>query len=134
MTMDFLAAFSSDSGSSWAAQVENRLGRGDGSVLGGVLGLLRPRTLTTPARSERHDPPDVTDGGVTAWAGTTPVLGGLCRPTPHSTRQTSGGFRGSVPPTLRMNVTGRISGSGPAADEFIAAGPVEEKKRTGGDT
>src|ERR1700687_4506163 len=100
MTTNSSAPFPSVSAWSWAAQVENRLGRGDGSVLGGVLGFVHPRTLTTRTSSKRHDERDVTDDGVMAWAGTTPVLGGLCRPKPSSVAR--GDLRGSFPPTLRM--------------------------------
>ncbi len=66
----------------WASQTRKRLGKGLGSVLGGVLGLTSPRTRTAPTRSTKTPRHDVTDGGVLAWAGTTPVLGGLGRPKP----------------------------------------------------
>ena len=73
----------------WASEAQKSLGRTCGSILGGVLGRLGPRTLGKPIRLNKPRGQKTTDRGVNAWAGTTPVLGGLRRPNP-APRQTSG--------------------------------------------
>ena len=55
-----------------------------------------------------HDGPSRRAG---AWAGTTPVLGGLCRPTPTSVAQTSPTFGGRSRPRFDIS-TGRTPEKG----------------------
>src|SRR5436309_8194711 len=95
--MDFSARFCRGEGSGWAAEDEIRLERTFPAVLGGLLGRMRPRTRRTSTTFPETDSGERTDGGVMAWAGTTPVLGALCRPKPAPVGFAA--LRGSFPPT-----------------------------------
>lgn len=97
--MGYLTALLPSESTSETVDAKKPLGQGDGAVLGGVLGRFGPRTRLASVVKRQHQPKKTNVRRVNAWAGTTPLLGALCRPKPA--RLGSGLLGGRSRPRVR---------------------------------